>query len=79
MLSQRFGQRSGVKLRMQQRIERLRIDYLQSRNLSLKLGNSSFDMALLLAGGIIFGILRKVALFASFGNGGDNIWAINGF
>ena len=54
------------------RVERLRIDYLQSRNLSLKLGNSSFDMALLLAGGIIFGILRKVTLFASFGDGGND-------
>ena len=30
-------------------------------------------MALLLAGGIVFRIFRKVALFAGFGNGGNHV------
>ncbi len=44
-----------------------------------KLGNAPFNEGLAFTRGMIFGILRKIAMFTRFGNGANNCLPFHGF
>ena len=48
------------------------IDHLRAGDLVLQLNQSALDEALALLGGVVFGVLREVAVRARFGDGGDH-------
>src|SRR4029079_11976375 len=55
--------------------EAARVDDLRGRELVLDLADAPFDEALLLAGGVILGVLREIAVTARFGNRLDDVRA----
>jgi hypothetical protein len=60
-------------------VERLRIDDLRVGQLAFQVGNAAFDEALLFLGGVVFGVLRQVALRTRLGDRLDHGGPLHGF